>query len=97
MSDWWWLILILGIGTFAMRIGGVMLGSRLPRSGTWVRGFNALPGTLITALLAVQMLHGSWPEWIAAALALCTAFITRNMIATMTVGVALVWVLRQLL
>ena len=97
MTDIWTVILGLAVGTFAARLGGILLGRRLPTTGFWARALNALPGTLIVALVAVQLLQGGRAEWIAGALAAATAILTRSLVATMAVGIAAVYVLRQIL
>jgi uncharacterized membrane protein len=54
-----------------------------------------LPGCLIVALIATSMLAAGWREWTAAALSLAAAVATRNVPATMAVGIAAVWALRH--
>lgn len=94
MTDIGLVILGLAIGTFTARLGGILLGQRLPASGGWARALNALPGTLIVALVAGQLLQGGVTEWIAGALAAVTAFATRSLVLTMAVGIATVYLLR---
>ena len=95
MGDIWIVTLGLALGTFAARLGGILLGRRLPAGGGWARALNALPGTLIVALVAVQLLQGGPAEWIAGALAACAAIATRSLVPTMAVGIAAVYLLRQ--
>lgn len=94
MTEPWIVILGLAVGTFAARLGGILLGQRLPTGGGWARALNALPGTLIVALVAGQLIQGGWHEWIAGALAATTAFATRSLVLTMAVGIATVYLLR---
>lgn len=94
MTELWTVILGLAAGTFAARLGGVLIGQRLPASGGWARALKALPGTLIIALVAVQLLNGGPNEWSAGAVAALTALATRNLILTMAVGIAAVYLLR---
>ncbi|MGF1528366.1 MAG: AzlD family protein [Candidatus Competibacterales bacterium] len=95
MDSPWPLIIALATGTFAIRLAGCLLGARLPSEGPWARGFNALPGCLIAALLTVLLAQGSFVEWLASALALGTAVLTRNLLLTMAVGIGAVWLLRN--
>lgn len=97
MTDQWWLILGLTLGTFSIRLGGYVLGARLPSTGVWRRAFSALPGCLIAALLAVILVQGNISEWIAAAIALAVAILTRNLPLTMIAGIAVVWAVRAIL
>ncbi len=94
MTDVWFLIFGLAVGTFAARLGGILIGQRLPQGGGWARALNALPGTLIIALVAGQLMQGGPDEWIAGALAAATAFATRSLVLTMIVGIAAVYLLR---
>ncbi|TNE34349.1 MAG: AzlD domain-containing protein [Alphaproteobacteria bacterium] len=97
MPEQWIVIAGLAAGTFAIRIGGYLLGARLPKTGGWARAFTALPGCLISALLAVILVQGSTAEWIAGAIALIAALLTRNLPVTMIAGIATVWCARYFL
>jgi uncharacterized membrane protein len=90
-------IAALAVGTFAIRLGGYLLGASLPVSGGWARGLQALPGCLIVALLAMILTQSGPDEWLAAALALGVALLTQSLPLTMLAGVGAVWMLRMLL
>ncbi|SDG87284.1 AzlD family protein [Roseospirillum parvum] len=92
----WLLIAGLAGGTFALRLGGYLIGARLPREGRWARAFTALPGCLLSALVATSLAQGGPPEWLAAGAALLVAMLTRNLPLTMLAGVGAVWLLRGL-
>ena len=94
MDKLWFLIFALALGTFAIKVSGYLLAQTLPRDGFVVRSLNALPGTLVTALVTVILLQGTQTEWIAALLAIATAIFTRNLPLTMVVGVFAVFLLR---
>jgi len=94
MTEQWWLILGLSIGTYSIRIGGYFLGAQLPSSGAWSRALTALPGSLIAALLAVILVHGNTADWMAASIAFSIAVLTRNVPLTMVAGIVAVWFLR---
>lgn len=97
VAEVWWLIAGLAGGTFAIRYGGAVLGARLPREGPWARFLEALPGTLIVALVTLGIARGGPAEWIAGAVAAGVAIGTRSLPLTMVAGVAAVWLLRRLL
>ena len=80
MRDTWIVILGLTAGTFAIRLGGILLGQQIPTTGPWARGLRALPGG---------------QEWTAAAIAAAVAIVTRNLPATMAAGIAAIWALRH--
>jgi len=95
MTETWLVIGGLAIATFAIRLGGILLGQRLPRSGAWARALNALPGCLLVSLVAVALLSGGPKEWAAAALAVAAAVLTRSLPLTMVVGIVSIWALRS--
>lgn len=87
-------VLGLGIGTFAVRLSGYLLGRRLPQTGPWARALEALPGSLFAALVTYLLLQGGVTEWTAGALAGLTAALTRSLSLTMVVGIGAVLLLR---
>lgn len=97
MSETWPLIAGLALGTFAIRLGGFLLGARLPRRGAWARAFEALPGALIAALVSVLLLEARTAERLAAAIALLVAAATRSLPLTMLAGIGAVLMLRATL
>ena len=94
MTDTWTLIVMLAFGTFAIRLLGFALGARLPTTGQWAAGFEALPGCLIVSLLSVILLQGSWIECVASGIALGAAFLSRSLPITMVIGIVAICVLR---
>lgn len=97
MADSWLLICGLSLATLSIRLGGFLLGARLPDDGSWARALNALPGCLITALLTVILMQAGPDEWLAAALSLAIAVVTRSLPLTMLVGIAALSILRTAL
>ena len=94
MSDPWFVIVVLAIATFSIRIGGVLLGQKLPNTGPWARALNSLPGCLIISLVSVLLLSGGPNEWIAGSIALAVAWFTKNLPLTMVAGIAAIYLLR---
>jgi len=88
---------ILGLiaANLVIRLGGYYLGAALPQTGPWARGLKALPGTLITALVTLQLMQGGAQEWIAGCIALIVALITRSLPLTMIVGILCIYALRH--
>ena len=95
MTETWLVITVVAGLTLLIRVGGVLMGQRLPRHGPWARGLHALPGCLIVALVCVLLSGGSSDEWLAGVIAAAAAFISRNLLITMLIGVAAVSVLRS--
>ncbi len=94
MTEVWQVLAAVAALTLSIRLGGILMGQRLPRRGPWARGLRALPGCLIVALVCVLLSGGGPPEWLAGAIAAVAAFLSRNLLVTMLVGVAAVSFLR---
>lgn len=96
MTEAWFVILALTVGTFAIRLSGVLIGQRIPQEGAWARRLRALPGCLIVSLVAVSLLSGGPREWSAGLVAAVVAIVTRSLPITMVSGIAAIWLLRHL-
>lgn len=95
-GDIWMTLLGLGAASYAIRLGGVLLARRLPQTGAWARGMEALPGCLIISLVALMMLEGGTVEWGAGVVVFLCALVTRNLALSLLVGMAVVALLRFL-
>lgn len=96
MTETWPIIIVLALATFTIRLSGILLGQRLPDSGPWARALNALPGCLIISLVSALVLSGGINEFIAGALAVVVALVTRSLPLTMAVGILAIYGLRLL-
>lgn len=96
MADAWAVVAALAVGTFAIRLAGVLVGRRIPEDGAWARGLRALPGCLIVALVSVSLLSGGAREWAAGLVAAAVAVATRSLPLTMAGGIAAVFLLRHI-
>lgn len=82
--------------TYALRLGGLLLSSRLPQHGRFRTFMDALPGTLLVSLVAPNILAaGPW-GLLAAACTAALAVKTRNLFLAMLAGMAIVGVARHL-
>ncbi|MGI3904029.1 MAG: AzlD family protein [Janthinobacterium lividum] len=95
MTETWTVIAVLAVGTFAIRLAGVLVGRRIRDDGAWARGLRALPGCLIVGLVSISLLSGGPREWGAGAVAAAVAVATRSLPLTMVGGIAAVFVLRH--
>lgn len=95
MSSIWVVIATLAAGTLAIRVAGALLGRAVPSDGAAARALNALPGSLIVALVTVSLVSGGAQDWTAAAVALAVAILTRNLPVTMAAGIAAILALRH--
>lgn len=91
-------LVIMGLiaANLIIRLGGLYLGAALPQHGPWARGLKALPGTLITALVTLQLMQGGPAEWAAGAVALIVAMLTRSLPLTMLAGIIAIYLLRNM-
>jgi len=80
--------------TYALRLGGLLLAGRLPKTGKFRRFMDALPGTILLSLIVPAAIAAGFWGWVAtAATALCSLR-TGNVFASMVIGVAIVAVSR---
>ena len=78
------------LATYGLRLGGLLLAQRLPKSGGFRRFMEALPGTILLSLVAPGIVSsGILGGFAAAATALC-ALRTRNLFLAMVVGMGIV-------
>lgn len=92
----WFLIATLAIAAAAIRVTGLLAGSAIRRS-RFAPILDDLPGAIIVSLVAASLADQPPLTWLAAAAALATAWRTRDVIATMVVGVAVFAGLSQLI
>lgn len=95
LSPFTTIILALTAANLVIRLGGYYLGAALPQHGPWARGLKALPGTLITALVTLQLMQGGVNEWAAGAIALAVAVVSRSLPLTMLAGIIAIYALRH--
>lgn len=92
--DHWLLILLLALGTYSLRLIGLFGGQRMIRNERFRTLLADLPGCLIVALVAASLGNADPITWIAAAIALIVAILTRNVVITMALGFAAMFALR---
>jgi branched-subunit amino acid transport protein len=91
------LLAILGMAvvTYAIRAGGFLIAERLPSSGFTALWMRNIPGAVLAALIAPDVLKGGPAAWIATAAATLIYFATRNVFATIVGGVLAMFLLRR--
>ena len=76
--------------TYGLRLGGLLLAGRLPKTGRFKKFMDALPGTILLSLIVPAAIAGGLWSWVAT---LCTALCslkTGNVFVSMVLGVAIV-------
>jgi len=89
-------IALVALGTYSLRFGGLILASRLPKTGRIRRGMDALPGALLFSLVLPNIVgEGLWGI-AAGALTALVALRTKNLLFAMVAGMAVILIQRQL-
>ena len=89
-------IIAASVITYSFRLGGLLLAERLPRSGPLRAFLDALPGTILVALVVPSALNSGWQGLIGVAACLTVYFKTKNLLLTMFSGVLTVYLIRQI-
>ena len=87
-TDHWLLIAVLCASTVALRAVGYIAGAAMMERPLFRRILKVFPGCLITALVASALANGTPAAFAAALASLATAIVSKNIIATMVVGMA---------
>lgn len=104
-AQFWLLIGTLAVGTWAMRAAPIMLHGHVPHPVWLERLLKHVPVAALTALvvpgalyLKVDGVYHAAPErTVAAIVAMLVALKTRNILATLVVGMAALWLAQALL
>lgn len=106
MSDWslWGMFLVIGLGTFAMRLSFVELYGRPRIPPLLSRALVYVPASVLAALVLPAVVypngHGAFvfdnPQIPAAIIAAWVAWKTRNTILTLIAGMGVVWLIKFL-
>lgn len=88
-------IIGMGIVTYATRAGGIWVIERIEVSDRIETALEAIPGAVLISLIAPTIVYGGFPEWGAALAVLLVAVRTGSIVLAMTVGIGVVWLLRN--
>jgi branched-subunit amino acid transport protein len=88
---------ILGMAavTYAIRAGGFLVAARLPSTGFIALWMRNIPGAVLAALIAPEVLKGGPGAWLATIAATLVYLATRNVFATIVGGVLAIFLLRR--
>ncbi len=76
--------------TYTLRLGGLLLAARLPKTGRFRKFMDALPGTKLLSLIIPAALAGGVWSWVATVCTAICSLKTGNVFISMLVGVAIV-------
>lgn len=90
------LLAILGMAavTIAVKAAGLLVAERLPRNGFAAAWLRHIPGAVLAALVAPDILSGRLPEALAAVATALAYTLTRSLLPAMAAGVLAVYLLR---
>ena len=83
-------ILAMAIVTYATKVGGLWVLSRVDVSERVEAGLAVLPGAIVIAILGPELASGGPAEWAAAAVVLVVAWRTESILLSLCVGVVAV-------
>jgi branched-subunit amino acid transport protein len=100
LAQFWVLIIVLALGTWAMRSLPIMLHGHVPHPPWLARLLKHVPAAALTAMVVPGALylkesgvyHFAPARTIAAIAALVVALRTKNTLATLIVGMVVLWV-----
>ena len=86
-------IVLMGLVTYLTRVAGLFIAGRLSLEGRAKAAFDAIPVSVLTAVIAPTLLTSSVPETLAGVVTILAAF-RLPLLGTVAVGVAPVILLR---
>ncbi|BCS55419.1 AzlD family protein [Geobacter sp. SVR] len=87
---------LAALATYALRLGGLLLASRFPRTGRFRQGMDALPGAMLFALVLPSMVsEGMWGI-VAGVVTAVVMLRTRNSLLAMLAGMLVIFVSRNM-
>ena len=83
-------ILLAALVTYGLRLGGLLLAERLPKTGRFRTFMDALPGTILLSLIVPTALAAGVWGWIATIACAVCSLKTGNVFISMLLGVAII-------
>ena len=92
----WLTIGAAALVTYGLRISGLLLAGRLPKTGRFRTCLDALPGTILLSLIVPAAVAAGPVGWLATVITGLCSIKTGNVFISMLVGVAIVAIGRGL-
>jgi len=86
----WLTIGCAAVTTYGLRLGGLLLAGRLPKTGRFKRFMDALPGTILLSLIVPAAVAEGPAGWLATIATGVCSVKTGNVFLSMLVGIAIV-------
>jgi uncharacterized membrane protein len=87
-------VLGMSVVTYATKAGGFWVLDRVEPSEPVREGLDALPSGIIVAIVAVRLLEGGPPEWVAGLAVVAVAHRTDSVLLAMVAGVGVLLAVR---
>jgi len=105
MNTYWPIVLTLGIGTFLVRFSFILIMDKLTLPDAVHNMLRFIPASVLTALIVPSVLlhkngvasFAGWEQPIAALVAVAVAWKTKNVLATIGVGMLVLWGMQAVL
>ena len=86
----WLTIACAALVTYFLRISGLLLAGRLPKTGRFKKFMDALPGTILLSLIVPAALASGPIGWLATGATALFSLKTGNVFISMLLGIAIV-------
>jgi len=86
----WLTILCAALVTYSLRLSGLLLAGRLPKTGKFKKFMDALPGTILLSLIVPAAIAAGPVGWVATILTGFCSLKTGNVFVSMLVGIGIV-------
>lgn len=86
----WLTIACTALVTYFLRISGLLLAGRLPKTGRFKKFMDALPGTILLSLIVPAALSSGPIGWLATGATGLCSLKTGNVFISMLLGIAIV-------
>jgi len=86
----WLTIFCAATFTYLLRVSGLLLAGRLPKTGRFKKFMDALPGTILLSLIVPAAIGAGPIGWLATGLTGVCSLRTGNVFVSMLVGIMIV-------
>ncbi len=86
----WLTIFSAALVTYSLRLSGLLLAGRLPKTGRFKKFMDALPGTILLSLIVPAAIGAGPVGWLATAMTGLCSLRTGNVFISMLVGIVIV-------
>jgi uncharacterized membrane protein len=87
-------IAMVALGTYALRLSGLLLANRIPNTPGFNRVMDTLPGTILLAIIVPEVIKSGPYGFLAVAATVACTLATRNVFISMCAGILVMVLLR---